>query len=877
VTTLNDRLDARRTRRADFRRPRRNHRFWADAPESLRLEQRVLLALSVTSFPIPLVGIVQPQGITTGPDGNLWFAETGADKIGRMTPAGVVTQFSLPPIPIPDGSQPSPGSAPGPVGITVGPDGALWFVGVPGEIGRITTAGVVTEFPVPAVPPPPGSPAGTQATTATLTGITAGPDGALWFTGIPGEVGRITTAGVVTEFPVPEVPPPAGSPAGTPSTPATPTGITAGPDGALWLAGIPGEVARITTAGVVTEFAVPVIPPPAGSGAGTAPTLVTPNGITLGPDGALWFTAYPAPGDSFVGRITATGAVTEFAATGFDPGSTIVTGADGNLWLLGTESASGDSAIGRLTPAGVFTTFTVPGNFSKLAGLTTGPNGNVWFTEEEDGITVGEQPAVGEISPAGVTTLDPIPQGTTLDPSRGVNVDPTAITTGPDGAIWFTDLTGIGRITTSGTIEQFPLTTPGATAQNITSGPDDTLWFTQFVPDANGNEAGSIGRITTSGAITVYPLRPDASIAGIVEAHDGDLWFTENFNNPHKGRATDAIGRITPQGVTTTFPAPAGGAITIGPDGNIWFSGNIQAKKGANYTVIGEVTATGHIKVFDLPTTSPTGLSSYPVADPYSLISGPDGKLWFDDKAGQTEGIARISTGGKLASTIPAGFDQDLARGPNGLVWFLSYRGRGTDPLLSVATRSGIVVTNDLSPQDLPYTPAGITNGPGGISNMAVGPDGNLWLANGTSGILRISGLETPTGALDYRHRPRRAPDYDRVPSGGSYWDPWTNITSNAQPTFAGIAQPGAELTLWAQMQGQSQPIKIGQVKANTSDGSWTLKSKVRLANGNYAVTATQSGDAPATGALYSLEPDSSGNLSNALVIDAKKPARSIS
>ena len=333
----------------------------------------MLLALSVTSFPIPLVGIVQPQGITTGPDGNLWFAETGADKIGRMTPAGAVTQFPLPPIPVPAETQPNPGSAPGPRAITVGPDGALWFVGVPGEVGRITTAGVVT------------------------------------------------------------------------------------------------------------EFAVPAIPPPAGSAAGTAPTVLTPSGITVGPDGALWFTAYPASGDSYVGRITATGAVTEYAATGFDLGSTIVTGSDGNLWMFGTQYASGDNAIGRITPAGVFTTFTVPGNFSEIAGLTAGPNGNVWFTEEEDGFTVGEQPAVGEITPAGVTTLFPIPQGTTLDPSRGVNVDPTAITSGPDGAIWFTDLAGIGRITTGGTIEQFPLTTPGATAQNITSGPDDTLWFTQYV------------------------------------------------------------------------------------------------------------------------------------------------------------------------------------------------------------------------------------------------------------------------------------------------------------------------------------------------------------------------------------------------------------
>src|SRR5450755_1737484 len=54
--------------------------------------------------------------------------------------------------------------------ITAGPDGALWFTEEIGNnIGRITTAGVVTEYPVPT---PNGQ----------LFAITSGPDEALWFT-----------------------------------------------------------------------------------------------------------------------------------------------------------------------------------------------------------------------------------------------------------------------------------------------------------------------------------------------------------------------------------------------------------------------------------------------------------------------------------------------------------------------------------------------------------------------------------------------------------------------------------------------------------------------------------------------------------------------
>ncbi len=462
--------------RAEPRRSKRNRLLWMGAADSARLEPRAMPALTVTTFQIPLVALVEPHGIATGPDGNLWFAETAANKIGRMTPAGKLTQFALPAIP--EGSQPDTSSGPpGPVAITAGPDGALWFVGVPGKIGRITTAGVVTEFTVPDVAPPPESSAGTPATAPMWTSITAGPDGALWFTGVPGEIGRITTSGVVTEFPVPALAPP---PPGSTVPPATVNGIVAGPDGALWFAGEPGEIGRITTSGVVTEFPVPDAPPSAGSPAGTAGTVVTPTSIAAGSDGALWFTG-PMQGQTgggswLVGRITTAGAVTEYPIPSFSIDSPIVTGPDGNLWVGGNGTS-----LARITPSGVIAKFSVPGNLSPIAGLTPGPDGSVWFTESEevDGSDVGQQPAIGEITPAGVTTLHAIPQGTTLDPSRGVDVDPTAIATAQDGALWIVDNSGIGRITPDGKLEQFSLTTPGATAEYIAIGPDDTMWFTQ--------------------------------------------------------------------------------------------------------------------------------------------------------------------------------------------------------------------------------------------------------------------------------------------------------------------------------------------------------------------------------------------------------------
>jgi virginiamycin B lyase len=82
--------------------------------------------------------------------------------------------------------------------------------------------------------------------------IAVGPDGALWFTeGRAGQIGRITTAGEISEYALP--------------TPYIPYSITAGPDGALWF--IEGSlrfsallvhgIARITTDGVITEYPLP--------------------------------------------------------------------------------------------------------------------------------------------------------------------------------------------------------------------------------------------------------------------------------------------------------------------------------------------------------------------------------------------------------------------------------------------------------------------------------------------------------------------------------------------------------------------------------------------------------------------------------------------
>jgi streptogramin lyase len=50
----------------------------------------------VTEFPVPTANSgVGPGSLTVGPDGNLWFTESLAPKIARITPTGAVTEFPV--------------------------------------------------------------------------------------------------------------------------------------------------------------------------------------------------------------------------------------------------------------------------------------------------------------------------------------------------------------------------------------------------------------------------------------------------------------------------------------------------------------------------------------------------------------------------------------------------------------------------------------------------------------------------------------------------------------------------------------------------------------------------------------------------------------
>ncbi len=219
-------------------------------------------------------------GITVGADGNLWFANTGAGRIGRSTPSGEIAERAL------------GGRSPRPTGIVRAADGALWLTEPTADrIVRVDRSGKITRLALP-----PGS---------RPTAIAASPDGTLWVS--EAGVGRIArvAAGRVFQISVPR-------------RHWTPGALAVTSDGSVWFGDREKpRIGRIDPGGGIGVFRIPgsgsIGPLAAGPGGGVwyargwkigwissqgdphLPGCVTPGcnlpvkALAVGPDGVPWF------------------------------------------------------------------------------------------------------------------------------------------------------------------------------------------------------------------------------------------------------------------------------------------------------------------------------------------------------------------------------------------------------------------------------------------------------------------------------------------------------------------------------------------------------------------------------------------------------------
>ena len=291
---------------------------------------------------------------------------------------------------------------------------------------------------------------------------------------------------------------------------------------------------------------------------------------------------------------TATGpSISEFE-TGLTPGVQlwgITAGPDGNTWF--TEESH--NAVGRVTPGAVITEFTAGFPTGSPRGIVTGPDGNLWVAQ------AGGDGAIARVTKAGEVTEFPVP-------TAG---DPTDIAVGPDGNLWYVDPAAnlVGRITREGSITEFTVgLSSDAAPTSIVKGPDGALWFTE-------QAAGKIGRIETDGEIEEFSsgLSGSSEPSAIAKGPDGNLWFTMKAD-------PGGIGRITPEGDVVEFSdgltmnsSPLG--IAAGPDGALWFTESAAPGR------IGRITTEGDITEYS------SGLVA--ISNPWFIAAGPDGNMWF--------------------------------------------------------------------------------------------------------------------------------------------------------------------------------------------------------------------------------------------------------
>jgi len=331
------------------------------------------------------------------------------------------------------------------------------------------------------------------------------------------------SANTITIYPLPP----------TPGWCICPLIIARGPDGNLWFTEDSGDfgngaIANISpTTGTIQTYGLSTFD----SG---------PVGITQGPNAGgtqiLWFTEQNT---NRIGTITTAGSISEFSLSlsASQPRGIVFRSQDGDLWFTQTlanapstttcthhhcmtTTSTQTGYLGRITPSGAVTEFQIPNANSRPFLITVGPDGNLWFTDEGTN-------SVGMMTPAGSVTEYPLPIGS----------QPHGITVGLDGNLWATETNGnqIARITTSGAITQF--SAPGGPA-GITA-TSTALWFTQV---GNSTTLPAISEMTTSGSISTFPLTSSLTAAspnpqGMTLGPDGNLWFTE--------QAAGAVGVIT--------------------------------------------------------------------------------------------------------------------------------------------------------------------------------------------------------------------------------------------------------------------------------------------------------------------------------------------
>lgn len=232
-----------------------------------------------------------------------------------------------------------------------------------------------------------------------------------------------------------------------PSANAKPEGIAIDAHGKIWFTewNLP-KLGRVSPKGAMREFPIAQF----GTGASQAIDMI------LGPDKRLWFTT-DAKG---IGARSLSGSTVLYSITNnAEQPTKLAVGPDGNLWFTEFNGPN----IGKMTKSGAVTEYNVGGGANNY-GIVAGPDGRMWFTDSANH-------RIGAIKTDG-TGLTYYPVGSGSPAEIAVRAE--------DGKLYFTEWEGfIGQISTHGRVRLCAIpATPTFVAFGITENRRDRgMWF----------------------------------------------------------------------------------------------------------------------------------------------------------------------------------------------------------------------------------------------------------------------------------------------------------------------------------------------------------------------------------------------------------------
>jgi virginiamycin B lyase len=297
---------------------------------------------------------------------------------------------------------------------------------------------------------------------------------------------------------------------------------------------------------------------------------------------------------------------------------------DGSVFY--TETGAGK--IARVVSLHVTREYTLPGGASPNIVKVDGSA--VWFTD-------GGNAAIGRLDPdTGAVVEYPVPSGS----------PPNFLQIAPDGSKWFSEPTGVGRLSPSGVVTEWQVTLEkdDSHIEQISVGPGGDVWFTELNYDGAGPDGTNLVRRLhpATNVVTAYPVPTfGGTPAGVVAAPSGDVWVSEYW--------AGTLALLDPDRAPSTSSVVAPNASSSSPRA----SGRTHPSFFPAPPASTAVTASFHHVT---PVASP-GWLEYPIPTPGAnaedMRLDDRGDLFFEEDGGML-GVLVPASGGVTEYPIPS-------------------------------------------------------------------------------------------------------------------------------------------------------------------------------------------------------------------------------